>query len=126
MALSMDEQRILDEIERALASADPGLARRMASFGTAHSTLSGRMHRARLLASLGTLLVVAVASLVVYALVPFRAATDRHAGGRSGASPSAPAMMAPSPATGQSSAQGSPATATSSPSSQVPHTVRSQ
>jgi Protein of unknown function (DUF3040) len=104
MALSMDEQRILDQIEHALASADPGLATRMSSFGTPHGVLTARMRRIRLLASLGTLLVVAAVSLVVYTLVPFRTTGERHGGGKTGASPGAPAVMAPSHATGQSSA----------------------
>jgi hypothetical protein len=111
MALSMDEQRILDEIERALASADPRLAIRMSSFGTSRGPLTVRMRRVRLLASLGTLLVVAAVSLVVYALVPFRTAAERHGGGKAGASPDAPAVMAPSHATGQSSAPVSSAAA---------------
>ena len=81
MALSMDEQRILDEIERALASADPRLATRMSSFGT-RGLLTVRMRRIRLLASLGTLLVVAAVSLVVYALVPFRTAAERQGAGQ--------------------------------------------
>ena len=107
MALSMDEQRILDEIERALASADPGLATRMSSFGSPRGVLTARMRRIRLLASLGTLLVVAAVTLVVYALVPFRSAAERHGTGRAGASPGAPAVMAPSRATGQPSAPAS-------------------
>jgi Protein of unknown function (DUF3040) len=106
MALSMDEQRILDEIERALASADPGLATRMSSFGT-RGVLTLRARRIRLLASLGTLLVVAAVSLVVYALAPFRTAAERQGAGRTGASPGAPAVMAPSQATGRPSAPAS-------------------
>ena len=80
MALSMDEQRILDQIERGLASSDPMLASRMASFGAPRGPLTARMRRIRLLASFSTLLVVAVMSLVVYAIVPFRASADRPAG----------------------------------------------
>jgi len=60
MALSMDEQRILDEIERGLASSDPTLASRMASFGAPRGPLTARMRRIRLLASFSTLMVVAV------------------------------------------------------------------
>jgi len=104
MALSMDEQRILDEIERSLASADPGLATRMSSFGTPHGVLSVRVRRIRLLASLGTLLVVAAVSLVVYALVPFRTAAERHGAGKTGSSPGAPAVMAPAQPAGQPAA----------------------
>ena len=95
MALSMDEQRILDQIERGLASADPALATRMASFGANRGISALRMRRLRLVASVMTLLVVASVSLVVYALVPFRAVTDRHAGGKA-SSPAHPVMTAPS------------------------------
>jgi len=115
MALSMDEQRILDEIERGLASADPGLATRLAAFSAPGSTFAVRMRRVRLLASFSTLLVVAVVSLVVYAVMPFRAAGERHAGGKASASPSQPVMMAPSHATGKPSAKASPAVSESAP-----------
>ena len=95
MALSMDEQRILDQIERGLASADPALATRMASFGASRRITTLRMRRLRLVASLMTLLVVASVSLVVYALVPFRTGADRHAGSKA-SSPAHPVMTAPS------------------------------
>jgi cytoskeletal protein RodZ len=95
MALSMDEQRILDQIERGLASADPALATRMASFGAPRRLSALRVRRLRLVASLMTLLVVASVSLVVYALVPFRTVTDRHAGSKA-SSPAHPVMTAPS------------------------------
>ena len=115
MALSMDEQRILDEIERGLATADPGLATRLAAFSAPGSTFAVRLRRVRLLASFSTLLVVAVVSLVVYAVMPFRAAGERHAGSKASASPSQPVMMAPSHATGKPSAPASPVSASSAP-----------
>jgi hypothetical protein len=95
MALSMDEQRILDEIERGLGSADPLLAARLSSFGFQRTALSLRTRRARVVASLATLIVVAAMSLVVYSLVPFRAVADRHAAGPSSASPRQPTITAP-------------------------------
>ena len=128
MALSMDEQRILDEIERGLASADPALATRMASFGANRGITALRMRRLRLVASVMTLLVVASVSLVVYALVPFRAGTDRHAGGKA-SSPAHPVMTAPShpghsspqASAGQASAgQGSAGQASGAPASAAP------
>ena len=118
MALSMDEQRILDQIERGLASADPALATRMASFGAPRRGAALRMRRLRLVASLMTLLVVASVSLVVYALVPFRTATDRHAGGKA-SSPAHPVMTAPSHP-GHSSPQASAAQASAAPASASP------
>lgn len=118
MALSMDEQRILDQIERGLASADPALATRMSSFSAPGRITTLRMRRIRLVASLMTLLVVASVSLVVYALVPFRTATDRHAGGKA-SSPAHPVMTAPSHADHTSppasAAQASAAPASASP-----------
>ncbi|HEX3388687.1 MAG TPA: DUF3040 domain-containing protein [Streptosporangiaceae bacterium] len=114
----MDEQRILDQIERGLASADPALATRMSSFGAPGRITTLRMRRIRLVASLMTLLVVASVSLVVYALVPFRTVTDRHAGGKASA-PAHPVMTAPShpdhsPPPGKA-AQASAAPASASP-----------
>jgi len=118
MALSMDEQRILDQIERGLASADPALATRMASFGASRRITALRMRRLRLVASLMTLLVVASVSLVVYALVPFRSVTDRHAGSKA-SSPAHPVMTAPSHP-GHSSPQASAGKASAGHASAAP------
>ncbi len=118
MALSMDEQRILDQIERGLASADPALATRMASFGASHRITTLRMRRLRLVASLMTLLVVASVSLVVYALVPFRTVTDKHAGSKASA-PAHPVMTAPSHP-GHSSPQASAVKASAAQASAAP------
>jgi Protein of unknown function (DUF3040) len=118
MALSMDEQRILDQIERGLASADPALATRMASFGASRRITALRMRRLRLVASLMTLLVVASVSLVVYALVPFRTVADRHAGGKA-SSPAHPVMTAPSHP-GHASPQASGSQASAAPASAAP------
>ena len=118
MALSMDEQRILDQIERGLASADPALATRMASFGAPRRITALRTRRLRLVASLMTLLVVASVSLVVYALVPFRSVTDRHAGGKA-SSPAHPVMTAPSHP-GHSSAKASAGQAGAAPANAAP------
>jgi hypothetical protein len=123
MALSMDEQRILDQIERGLVSADPALATRMASFGAPRRITALRMRRLRLVASLMTLLVIASVSLVVYALVPFRTVTDRHAGSKA-SSPAHPVMTAPShpghSSPRASAAQGSAGPASAAPASAAP------
>ena len=128
MALSMNKQRILDQIKRGLASADPALATRMASFGAPRRLSALRVRRLRLVASLMTLLVVASVSLVVYALVPFRTVTDRHAGSKA-SSPAHPVMTAPShpdhsspqASTGQAGAgQASAAPASAAPASASP------
>ena len=72
MALSMDEQRVLAEIERRLAEEDPGLAACMTTFKRPGPAAALRSPRARIIGSLFTVMVVAVISLMAYALVPFR------------------------------------------------------
>jgi len=84
MALSQDEQRVLAEIERRLAADDPGLATCMSSFRRPGPANVLRSPRARIIGSLFTVLLVAMVSLMVYAMIPFRA----H-GSRSPASPGA-------------------------------------
>lgn len=73
MALSMDEQRILEEMERRLADNDPVLASRLTSFGRPGLAVLMRSRRARVVLSLLGLIVIAAVSLAVYALTPFRA-----------------------------------------------------
>ena len=85
MALSMDEQRALAEIERRLAADDPGLATCMTAFRRPGPARVLRSPRARIIGSLFTVLLVAMVSLMVYAMIPFRAA---H-GARSNITPSA-------------------------------------
>ena len=72
MALSMDEQRMLAEIERRLAAEDPGLAARLSTFRRPGRISVFRSTRARVIGSLFTVAVVAMVSLMVYAIVPFR------------------------------------------------------
>jgi hypothetical protein len=72
MALSMDEQRALDEMERKLADDDPLLASRLTSFGRPGLAAVLRSRRARIVLSFLALIVIAAVSLVVYALTPFR------------------------------------------------------
>ena len=97
MALSKEEQRVLAEIERKLVDDDPVLASRLSSFRLPRLTLAPRSPRARLLASLLMLAVVAVVSVFVYALMPFRS----QAGGQNRARPNTSltqhSMSAPSP-----------------------------
>jgi hypothetical protein len=84
MALSMDEQRVLAEIERRLSAEDPRLAACMTSFRRPGPTVALRSPRARILGSLFTVMLVAMISLMVYAIVPFRVAHGtRMPGGRS-------------------------------------------
>jgi Protein of unknown function (DUF3040) len=84
MALSMDEQRALAEIERRLAADDPGLATCLTAFRRPGPATVLRSPRARIVGSLFTVLLVAMVSLMFYAMIPFRA----H-GARTPATPSA-------------------------------------
>lgn len=99
MALSQDEQRQLAEIERGLAGEDPLLAARLSAFKHPGIGVTLRLRRARLLASVASVIAVAVISVVAYLFVPFahRAAPSRSP------SPGAPAVT-------DTGARGSPAT----------------
>jgi hypothetical protein len=72
MALSMDEQRMLAEIERRLAAEDPGLATRLSSFRRPGPVAELRTPRGRLIMLACLIALVAVVSTVIYVLVPFR------------------------------------------------------
>ena len=78
MALSQDEQRMLAEIERRLAADDPGLASCLTTFRRPGPGTVLRSPRARIVGSLFTVLLVAMVSLMVYAMVPFRGHPLRH------------------------------------------------
>lgn len=90
MALSMDEQRILAQIEAKLAEADPGLAARLSSFGRdgADRVLSPRARIVSLLA----LVVVAVLSVLVYTLAPVRGVAGPASARHRSSPPGHPAM----------------------------------
>jgi Protein of unknown function (DUF3040) len=72
MALSQDEQRVLAEIERRLAAEDPRLASCLATFRRPRPSSVLRSPRARIIGSLFTVLLVAMVSMMVYAMIPFR------------------------------------------------------
>jgi len=114
MALSMEEQRILAEIEHKLAGDDPSLAVRLSTFGRPGLAAGLRTPRGRVLASFLVVAVFALLSLMVYSLMPLRAAPDRGAGERSAAVPShsgqSAQASAPAPAVQPSVQAGKPAT----------------
>jgi hypothetical protein len=76
MALSMDEQRMLAEIERRLAAEDPGLATRLTSFRP-RPAAGLRTTRGRIIGSICTVVLLAAIGLTVYAMTPFRAHTSK-------------------------------------------------
>jgi hypothetical protein len=73
MALSMDEQRMLAEIERRLAAEDPGLATRLSSFRRPGPVAGFRTTRGKIIGSICTVVLLAVIGLTVYAMGPLRA-----------------------------------------------------
>ena len=72
MALPMDEQRILEEMERMLAAEDPRLAAKLAAFGQPGVVQVLRTRRARAALSLLMLAVIAAAVAVIYLVSAFR------------------------------------------------------
>jgi hypothetical protein len=96
MALSMDEQRMLDELERKLAGDDPLLASRLTTFGRPGLQALMRARRVRILLTFLSLLVITAVSLAVYMLAPFRAGFDRPLQGRPGAAHATRSVAAPS------------------------------
>ena len=125
MALSMDEQRMLAEIERRLAAEDPGLASNLSSFRKPGRLNVLRSTRARVVGSLFTVAVVAMVSLMVYAMLPFRSSartTGNHPVTTSSTN-SGPARIGAQPATsssakaatGQTSASARSSASTSKP-----------
>jgi hypothetical protein len=119
MALSMDEERMLAEIERRLADDDPMLAARLTSFRLPRLALGARSARARLTASLLMLIVVAAVSVFVYALMPFRGQATGNAPGRTGA-PSSPTISATAAGNSRGSSQTSMRPAGTTPPSSAP------
>ena len=132
MALSADEQRELAEIERRLATDDPGLATCMTTFRRPGPSRVLRSPRARIIGSLFTVLLVAMVSLMVYAMIPFRGNNVRPSssqttagtpgsvstsstgtGGQQGNSPLASASTGPSATVAASSAPPSAGASTS-------------
>jgi hypothetical protein len=98
MALSMDEQRMLAEIERRLAAEDPGLATRLSSFRRPGPAAGLRSTRGKVIGSICTFVLLAVIGLTVYAMIPFRAHTPKTPVGRqSSAQPSASAPVRSGP-----------------------------
>jgi Protein of unknown function (DUF3040) len=70
MALSMDEQRILDGIERKLADDDPRLAARLTAFGQPRLPALLGSTRGRAIAVLVSLALAAVVTLMVFSMRP--------------------------------------------------------
>jgi hypothetical protein len=72
MALSMDEQRMLAEIERRLAAEDPGLATKLSSFRRPRPAAGLGTTRGKIIGSLCTVVLLAVIGVTVYAMIAVR------------------------------------------------------
>jgi hypothetical protein len=77
MALSMDEQRMLAEIERRLTAEDPGLATRLSSFKRPRAAARLRTTRGKVIGAVCSVILLAVIGLTVYAMLPFRAQNSK-------------------------------------------------
>lgn len=72
MALPMDEQRILEEMERMLAAEDPKLAARLVAFGQPGFGQVLRTRRARTTLSIMLLVLIATVAAVIYLMSVLR------------------------------------------------------
>jgi hypothetical protein len=98
----MDEQRILEEMERTLAADDPRLAARLAAFGQPGIGHTLRTRRARATLSVMALVLIAAVAGVIYLMSSLRAGGAGNGHGHS-SSPvaTAPPAKPSSGATGQ-------------------------
>ncbi len=90
MALSMEEQRMLDEMERQLAIDDPKLAARLNTFGRQRLPGSVTSHRAKTISGLLALALIAAITIMMFVLSPSgHPRTAPHSGPPASASTSA-------------------------------------
>jgi hypothetical protein len=82
MALSMDEQRMLAEIERRLTAEDPGLASRLKTFRRPGPATALRTTRGKVVGSVCTVVLLVIIGLTVYAMIPFRAHSPKTPGAK--------------------------------------------
>ena len=112
MALSMDEQRMLAEIERRLVAEDPRLAARLSSFRRPSPLITLRTPRGRIIGSLITVGLVTVISVLVYVMVPFRAHTPKSTTSpQASRRPAVTAPARPGPPAGTAAKTSAPASA---------------
>ena len=71
MALSMEEQRMLDEMERALAADDPRLASRLNAFGQQRMPSVFSSQRAKTISGLLALALIAAVTIMMFVLSPY-------------------------------------------------------
>jgi hypothetical protein len=71
VALSMEEQRMLDEMERQLAIDDPKLASRLNAFGGQRLPGAFTSHRAKTISGLLALALIAAVTIMMFVLSPY-------------------------------------------------------
>jgi hypothetical protein len=71
VALSMEEQRMLDEMERALAADDPRLASRLNAFGQQRLPGVLSSQRAKTISGLLALALIAAVTVMMFVLSPY-------------------------------------------------------
>jgi Protein of unknown function (DUF3040) len=94
VALSQDEQRILDEMERNLAADDPRLAARLGSFGQPRLPGHIKIQHARTIGGVLMLALIAAVTVMVFVISPFAHHMQNERGPRG--TPSAAAKTTPS------------------------------
>ena len=90
MALPMDEQRILEEMERMLAADDPKLAARLAAFGQPGFGQVLRTRRARATLSIMLLVLIAAVAAVIYLMSALRSGSPGTGHGQRSAQTATP------------------------------------
>jgi Protein of unknown function (DUF3040) len=91
VALSMEEQRILDEMERKLAADDPRLASRFNKFGQQRLPGSFTSARARTISCLVALALIAAVTIMMFVLSPY----GRHTSTPQGKAPAGASARPP-------------------------------
>jgi Protein of unknown function (DUF3040) len=71
VALSMEEQRVLDEMERNLAAEDPRLAARLGAFGQQRLRSPLRSQQVRTISGVLALALIAAVTIMVFVISPF-------------------------------------------------------
>jgi hypothetical protein len=104
VALPMDEQRILEEMERMLAADDPKLAARLAAFGQPGFGQVLRTRRARATLSIMLLILIAAVAAVIYLMSALKPAATTGPNQTSSQSSSPAASVHSSVGTGSASA----------------------
>jgi hypothetical protein len=87
----MDEQRILEEMERMLAADDPKLAARLAAFGQPGFGQVLRTRRARATLSIMLLILIAAVAAVIYLMSALKPTTATGGPGHPSSTTSSPA-----------------------------------